>query len=118
MGGSTARIGDPTGRLEGREHLDTEKSTMNLVKIHYQLKKLWSNVEFVGRKYGHEVEWAALRGILNNSAWLCKVPIMEVLKRAGNFIRLGQMLSRDTYVQPPPPVCLAMSDITVPVGSC
>src|SRR6266568_883013 len=95
IGGSTARIGDPTGRLTGRDKLSNADASANFAYIHYQIKKLWANVESQGRKYGYEKEWAWRRGSMNNSHWLCSVSIMDFLKRAASFMRLGPMLSRD-----------------------
>ncbi|KAJ9151785.1 Tyrosine--tRNA ligase [Pleurostoma richardsiae] len=96
VGGSTAKIGDPTDRLKTRDELAGATLTKNMAKIHFQLKKLWLNVEERGRKYGYEKEWAWKRAVVNNNAWWNKLPMLDVLKRLGSSIRIGPMLSRDT----------------------
>ncbi|KAK1777306.1 tRNA synthetases class I-domain-containing protein [Copromyces sp. CBS 386.78] len=96
IGGSTAKIGDPTGRLKSRDNLSSSDATMNMTKIHYQLKKLWENVDGQMRARGYEDDWARRRGIVNNNHWWNKQPLLEVLKRVGHALRIGPMLSRDT----------------------
>ncbi|KAK1755259.1 mitochondrial tyrosine--tRNA ligase [Echria macrotheca] len=99
IGGSTAKIGDPTGRLQSRTPLDKADMTMNMVKIQQQLKKLWMRVEDEGRRMGLSREWAWKRGVENNNAWWNKQPMLEILKRVGSQLRIGPMLSRDTVKQ-------------------
>lgn len=96
IGGATAKIGDPTGRLQSREAIESSTMTMNITKLHYQLKKLWVNVEEQGRRYGFEKEWAWKRALMNNNHWWNKLPMMEVLRRLGQYTRIGPMLGRDT----------------------
>ena len=96
IGGSTAKIGDPTGRLTSREHLKSDDATMNMTKIHYQLKGLWENVDTEMRARGYENDWARRRGLVNNNAWWNKQPLLEILRRVGTSLRIGPMLSRDT----------------------
>lgn len=67
-----------------------------MTNIHYQLKKLWINVEAYGLKYGYKWEWAWKRGIVNNNAWMNKLPIMEVLQVLGPGMRMGSMLAKET----------------------
>lgn len=67
-----------------------------MVDMHYQLKKLWVNLEVYGMKYGYKWEWAWKRALLNNSAWMNKLPIMEVLQTLGPGVRIGSMLAKDT----------------------
>ncbi|KAH8899261.1 tyrosyl-tRNA synthetase [Thozetella sp. PMI_491] len=96
VGGSTAKVGDPTGRLRSRDAMSRSESTTNMTKITYQLKQLWLNVEAQARRHGYEKDWAWRRGIVNNGTWWQKVPFLEVLRRVGVHMRLGPMLSRDT----------------------
>ena len=98
LGGATAKIGDPTGRLKSREEMHRSERTENMVKMHYQLKKLWINVEAYGLKYGYQWEWAWKRALLNNNTWLNKLGIMEVLQVLGPGMRIGRMLGKETYV--------------------
>lgn len=96
IGGATARIGDPTGRLVSRDKMASSDVAMNMVKIHYQLKKLWVNADTQARRYGYKKTWAWRRGILQNGHWWNKLPLVEVLQRLGTGMRIGPMLSRDT----------------------
>lgn len=68
-----------------------------MVNMHYQLKKLWSNVESHARtRYGYVWGWAWHRELVNNNTWMNKLPIIEVLKLLGHGTRIGAMLGRDT----------------------
>jgi tyrosyl-tRNA synthetase len=96
LGGATAKIGDPTDRLTTREEVHRATRTENMVKMHYQLKKLWVNVEAYGLKYGYKWEWAWKRGLVNNNIWMNKLGIMEILQVLGPGVRIGPMLGRET----------------------
>ncbi|SPO02191.1 related to tyrosine--trna ligase precursor, mitochondrial [Cephalotrichum gorgonifer] len=96
IGGATARVGDPTGRLKSRDVMSNSDIAKNITKIHYQLKKLWANVESTGRKYGYDGDWAGRPYLRNNNMWLNQLPLYDFLKRLGRFIRIGPMLSRET----------------------
>lgn len=96
IGGSTAKIGDPTDRLQSRNPMTRADQTMNIVKIHEQLKRLWMNLEAEARKRGYQKNWAWRRGIVNNNAWWNSQPMLEILRRVGSALRIGPMLSRDT----------------------
>ncbi len=96
VGGSTAKIGDPTDRLKSRETITPADMTMNMTKIHFQLKKLWENVDRMAQRQGYERNWAWKRGVLNNNHWWNKQPLLEILRMVGQSIRIGPMLSRDT----------------------
>lgn len=96
IGGATAKIGDPTDRLQSRDEMKNAVVAMNMVKIHFQLKKLWTNVEEQARRYGYVKTWAWRRGVLQNGHWWNKLPMLEVLQRLGAGLRIGPMLSRDS----------------------
>lgn len=96
LGGATAKIGDPTDRLKSREKQHRHHHAANMVAMHYQLKKLWINVEAYGKKHGYNWEWSWRRELVNNNAWMNKLGIMEVLQTMGPGVRMGTLLSRDT----------------------
>ncbi|KAI9743584.1 MAG: tyrosyl-tRNA synthetase [Claussenomyces sp. TS43310] len=96
LGGATAKIGDPTDRLVSREKQVASIRTANMVAMHYQLKKLWINVEAYGRNFGYVHDWAWHRELVNNNAWMNKLSIMEVLQVLGSGMRMGTMLAKDT----------------------
>ncbi|POS70832.1 cytochrome-18 [Diaporthe helianthi] len=95
IGGSTARIGDPTGRTESRPELARKDLIQNLATIHYQLVTIWKHVEQAAARFGFEKEWAWRRGIYNNNTWWLKLPMFDVMKRLGTQMRMGPLLSRD-----------------------
>lgn len=99
IGGATARVGDPTDRLQSREVMSNSDIARNITKIHYQLKQVWANVEDIGRKYGYNGEWAGRPHLRNNNMWHNSLPLYDFLKRLGRNIRIGPMLSRETYVR-------------------
>ncbi|KAH6657158.1 tRNA synthetase class I [Truncatella angustata] len=96
VGGSTAKVGDPTDRLKDREKMANTDLATNTTKIHYQLKRLWINVEEQARRFDFRKETSWSRAVLNNSAWLNSTPVMEVVGRLFKGIRMGPLLSRDT----------------------
>lgn len=96
LGGSTARIGDPTGRTTTRTEMSSTERKANLASMHYQVKKLWVHAERVGKRWGYTEETHGKREIVNNAVWWNKLPFLEVLNYLGRGLRLGPMLSRDT----------------------
>jgi tyrosyl-tRNA synthetase len=96
LGGATAKIGDPTGRLTSRTKEHSAIRAANMVNMHYQMKKLWVNVEEYGKKFGYNWEWAWHRELVNNNAWINKLTVLELLQVLGPGMRLGTMLARDT----------------------
>ncbi|KAI0014981.1 tRNA synthetase class I [Xylariomycetidae sp. FL0641] len=96
VGGSTAKIGDPTGRLTTREEMSRADRTMNTTKVHYQLKRIWANVDVHAKRFGYQREWSWGRALLNNTMWLHKVSFHEVAGRLFSITRVGPMLARDT----------------------
>lgn len=96
IGGSTARVGDPTGRLESRDIMSNSDISKNITKIHVQLTKIWANVQHLKEKHGYQDDWAAKHHLLNNNMWLGGLTLYDFIKRIGRHIRIGPMLSRDT----------------------
>lgn len=95
IGGSTARVGDPTGRTESRPQLARKDLVQNLATIHYQLVTIWKHVEQAALRFGFEKHWAWRRGVINNNVWWLKLPMIDVMKRLGTQMRMGPLLSRD-----------------------
>lgn len=96
VGGGTAKIGDPTGRTTAREAQAKATRTANMVGMHFQMKKLWMNVEAMMRKYGYEKDWAYHRELVNNHVWLQKGSILDMLHLLGSGLRMGALLAKDT----------------------
>ncbi|KAL6919539.1 hypothetical protein ACHAPO_003966 [Fusarium lateritium] len=96
IGGSTARIGDPTDRLESRQILSNADISKNITKIHVQLTRIWSNVHKLKEKYNYPNDWAATHRLLNNNMWLGNLTLYDFAKRIARHTRIGPMLARDT----------------------
>lgn len=96
IGGSTARIGDPTDRLESRRLLTNSEISKNITKMHVQLTRLWTNVQHLREKYGFEKDWAAKHHLLNNNMWLGSLTLYDFSKRIARHARIGPMLSKET----------------------
>ncbi|KAI9931001.1 hypothetical protein ASPWEDRAFT_47680 [Aspergillus wentii DTO 134E9] len=96
LGGATSRVGDPTGRLKGRDQVHSSVRKANMASMHMQLKKLGASIEAYGKRHGYDnkVHWR--RSLTNNNTWWNKLPFIEVLRDLGSHVRLGPMLGRDT----------------------
>ncbi|KAI0436432.1 tRNA synthetase class I [Xylaria telfairii] len=96
IGGATAKVGDPTGRLRTRDEVPRSERAMFVTKVHYQLKRMWMNVDAQAKRYGYQKEWAWNRELVNNSSWYNSTPFFEVVNRLFKGMRVGPMLSRET----------------------
>lgn len=96
LGGSTAKIGDPEGRLEARNKVGRKTYTANMANMHMQLKRFGQSVETYAARRGYEKEWAWRRTLVNNSTWHAKATIANFLSQMASGIRLGPMLGRDS----------------------
>ncbi|KAF7597243.1 tyrosyl-tRNA synthetase [Aspergillus hancockii] len=96
LGGATSRVGDPTGRIKGRDQVHSSVRKANMASMHMQLKKLGASIEQYGRRHGYEKKWAWKRSLTNNNAWWNRLPFIEVLRDLGAYTRLGPMLGRET----------------------
>ncbi|KAI0845653.1 hypothetical protein F5Y00DRAFT_163534 [Daldinia vernicosa] len=97
VGGATVKVGDPTDRLKSREPISKSDIATNITKMHYQLKRIWMNVEAQGERFGYKKQpriWS--RALVNNSMWYNNLPFIEVVARLFKGMRLGPMLSRET----------------------
>lgn len=96
IGGATAKIGDPTGRLTSRQQMDKKTTNTNMVSLNNCLRLLWKSAERYAERHGYPREAAWKRGIENNSVWLHRLNIIDFLSDAGTVARMGTMLGRDT----------------------
>ncbi|KAI8623215.1 tRNA synthetase class I [Xylariaceae sp. FL1651] len=96
LGGATAKVGDPTDRLKTRDEVSRAERTMYTTKIHYQLKRIWQNVDSQAKRYGYTKEWAWSRDLVNNASWYNSTSFLEVVNRLFKGMRVGPMLSRET----------------------
>lgn len=96
LGGATSRVGDPTGRLQGREKVHSSVRKANMAAMHMQLKKLGASIERYGERHGYQRQQIWRRSLVNNNVWWNKTSFIELLRDLGAFMRLGPMLGRDT----------------------
>lgn len=96
LGGATSRVGDPTGRLEGRTQVHSSIRKANMASMHMQLKKLGASIESYGERRGYVRSRVWRRALANNNIWWNKTSFIEILRDLGSFSRIGPMLGRDT----------------------
>jgi tyrosyl-tRNA synthetase len=85
MGGGTTRVGDPSGKDEGRRILTDEMIEQNLVGIRAIFSKF---LKFEGAG-GNAV-------IANNADWLNKLNYIDFLRDVGRHFSVNRMLSFDS----------------------
>ena len=81
IGGSTGMIGDPGGRSEERNLLDSETLSYNLEGIKKQLEKL---VDLDNAK------------LVNNYDWTKEVSVLDFFRDIGKHATVNQMVARDS----------------------
>lgn len=96
IGGATAKVGDPTGRLISRQEMDKNTRTSNLVSLHNCVRAIWKSVDVYAERHGYKKDETWSNSIQNNSVWLSKLSIIDFLSDAGTVARMGAMLGRDT----------------------
>ena len=85
VGGGTAMIGDPSGKSQERNLLDTNTIQKNMIGMKRQLQM------FLDFDSGPN---AAL--MVNNADWLNKFTFIEFLRDVGKHFRLGEMLGKES----------------------
>ncbi|RMZ80588.1 hypothetical protein DV738_g2714, partial [Chaetothyriales sp. CBS 135597] len=96
LGGVTAMIGDPTGRLTARNAQNGKQRRANMAAMHMQLKRFGETMERYAGRRGYQREWAWRRALTNNSIWHGKRPIGEWMRLMLTGVRVGPMLGRDS----------------------
>ena len=99
VGGSTASVGDPTGRTTSRTDQGQRQREKNTENIINQQKALWNRLDVLAEKHGYLKERIGARKVLDNSSWLREVTVMQLLSTLGSSLRMGSLLSRDTCVE-------------------
>ena len=80
IGGATAKIGDPSGKMEERPLLDSKIIEEHAISIKSQLEKLLGNLSLV----------------FNNDSWISSFSFIEFLRDVGKHFRLGPMLGKES----------------------
>ncbi|WP_288593776.1 tyrosine--tRNA ligase [uncultured Victivallis sp.] len=83
VGGATAQIGDPSGRISARPMMTLETIEENVRCLHNQLKRFIDD----GDGKAHFV---------NNADWLCKIGYIEMLREVGSIFSVNRMLAQES----------------------
>lgn len=84
-GGATGMVGDPGGRSEERNLLDTETLAHNVECISVQLQRL---IDFEPGPYQAT--------LVNNATWTTTMGVIEFLRDVGKFATVNQMIAKDS----------------------
>lgn len=95
IGGATARVGDPSGRLTSRDGLGEDVRERNFEKMYSQVGSLWGTAELYMEGRAFDVGLGQRR-VLDNSRWLGRLGVLDFLGTLGVGMRIGAMLGRDT----------------------
>lgn len=82
VGGATGMVGDPSGRTEMRQMMNTETLAKNYKGLSDQVRKLLK---------GHDVEF------VNNLDWFRDVNYLEFLQEYGAYFKVNEMIKNETY---------------------
>ena len=83
LGGGTTKIGDPSGKDDARQILDSNRINENLSGIHKTLQKF--------------IKFQADKAILiNNDDWLKDLNYVEFLRKVGKHFSINRMLTFDS----------------------
>ncbi|KAK5171750.1 tyrosyl-tRNA synthetase [Saxophila tyrrhenica] len=96
VGGATARVGDPSGRLTSRADTAGEVQRTNFKSMFSQVGSLWKTALLYAERSGNEKEKMGQQTLLDNAQWLDGLTVLDFLKMLGSGMRLGTMLGRDT----------------------
>ncbi|WP_276740182.1 tyrosine--tRNA ligase [Victivallis vadensis] len=83
VGGATAQIGDPSGRISARPMMTLETIEENVRCLRSQLKRFIDD----GDGKAHFV---------NNADWLCKIGYIEMLREVGSIFSVNRMLAQES----------------------
>jgi tyrosyl-tRNA synthetase len=100
VGGATARVGDPSGRLTSRERTQTSVQEANFQALYKEVGRVWKNAATYGEHHGYKAKPTWKKSLLDNADWLLKLNVVSFLQMLGSGMRVGTMLGRDTYVSP------------------
>ncbi|KAM0717079.1 hypothetical protein Q7P37_006931 [Cladosporium fusiforme] len=96
VGGATARVGDPSGRLTSRERTQASIQEANFQALYKEVGRVWHNAAKYGERHGYEPKPTWKKTLLDNADWLLKLNVVSFLQMLGTGMRIGTMLGRDT----------------------
>ena len=83
VGGATAQIGDPSGRISARPMMTLETIEENVRCLRSQLRRFIDDRD--GRAH-----------FVNNADWLCKIGYIEMLREVGSIFSVNRMLAQES----------------------
>lgn len=83
VGGATAQIGDPSGRISARPMMTLETIEENVRCLRNQLKRFIDDGD--GKSH-----------FVNNADWLCKIGYIEMLREVGSIFSVNRMLAQES----------------------
>ncbi len=83
VGGATAQIGDPSGRISARPMMTLEIIEENVRCLRNQLSR------FIDDADGKAI-------FVNNADWLCKIGYIEMLREVGSIFSVNRMLAQES----------------------
>ncbi len=83
VGGATAQIGDPSGRISARPMMTLETIAENVRCLRGQLAR------FIDDTDGRAI-------FVNNADWLCKIGYIEMLREVGSIFSVNRMLAQES----------------------
>ncbi len=84
VGGGTGLIGDPSGKSEERELIDTERVNRNVAGVRRQIEQFLDS------------DGANAAVVVNNADWLGEIRLLEFLRDIGKYFSVNQMIVRDS----------------------
>ncbi|XP_017556680.1 tyrosine--tRNA ligase, mitochondrial [Pygocentrus nattereri] len=91
IGGATAQIGDPSGKLKERERLTADTAETNGRSIAESLWRIFTHHELL---FCPEPARLGTAAVLNNAGWYRDWRVVDFLSEMGRHFRMGTLLSR------------------------
>ena len=83
VGGATARIGDPSGKMTARPMMTVDEINANAAALKKQLSRFIRVEE--GEAY-----------FVNNADWLCRIGYIDMLREVGTIFSVNRMLAQES----------------------
>ncbi|CAG8534581.1 11237_t:CDS:2 [Scutellospora calospora] len=97
IGGATGLIGDPSGRNTERQPMSVTNIEHNVTALNLQLRHIFNNGIMYASRRGFVLDNQLDNFlIMNNLEWFHKMTALEMLNNIGRYLRVGQMLMKDS----------------------
>lgn len=100
VGGATGAVGDPSGRTTERSEMGVSERNKNVENISFQINHFLQNGLEYARSRNVISDDTSLGTIskVNNATWWKDVGFLDFLATYGKYIRVSQMLARDSIL--------------------